>query len=126
MKTYPPGQLSIEYRSTDGKRFQRCSRCHDAHEMSPLLLRESKSTLKPIMVGNDLVGLICDSCLHVTERIIQQLFPDQHAFPFVDGRFQLLPNPRCEKGHPLIYTEDGNSMTCHQCNEDALTLTSGG
>lgn len=118
MKRYPAkGGVSIEYR-VDGKRMQRCSLCHATVEHSPLLLRVSPSEqLHPVMVGADLVGVLCQGCVPKLEMAIQHLFPDSHAFPFVDERQELMPTPRCEHGHALVFSDDGLSMVCPRDNE---------
>lgn len=127
-----PGTPSLEYRN-GAQRYQRCSRCHRERALSSLVLsteRASLQTLNPIMVGNDLVGVLCDDCVHSVERYVQSLFPDGHAFPFVDATGQLMPTPRCDDcGMPLVFGDDGSCMVCPQCDvtrdTDASELASG-
>ncbi len=111
-----PGVQALEYR-VDGKRMQRCSKCHAQREQSPLIRNASaEEQLYPIMVGQDLVGILCHECVQSTEVSIQALFPARHAFPFVDERGRLIPNPACERGHALVYSEDGRGMACPVCD----------
>ena len=111
-----PGVQALEYRK-DGRMCQRCSRCQREIAMSRLALSTNAAEhMYSIMVGQDLVGVICHECVFSTERHIQALFPDSHAFPFVDDRGQLMPTPRCENGHPLVYSQDGRGMVCDQCD----------
>lgn len=113
-----PGVQSLEYRR-DGQRWQRCSRCQAERSMSALVLTpglNAADAMYPIMVGQDLVGVLCHECVHATELHIQSLFPDRHAFPFVDDRGRLMPTPRCELGHALIYSDDGRGMVCERCD----------
>lgn len=77
------------------------------------------------MVGNDLVGVACPECVLSVERHIQAMFPDGHAFPFVNDRGELLSTPRCENGHALIYAVDGRSMVCQQCDAEHVDLPGG-
>lgn len=110
-----PGVQALEFRR-DGQRCQRCSRCQRERPLSPLVLTNAAETMYPIMVGQDLVGILCHECVMATERHIQSLFPDGHAFPFVDDRGRLMPTPRCELGHTLVYSSDGRGMVCDQCD----------
>jgi hypothetical protein len=114
-----PGTQSLEYRKGN-RRFQRCSRCQREKDMSPALVlhvdRVNASEFAPIMVGNDLVGIVCPDCVQATETHIQSMFPESHAWPFIDPMGELLPTPRCECGMPLVYTQDGRQMTCKQCD----------
>lgn len=112
-----PGVQALEYKGADGVRTQRCSRCHGERKMSALVRNLSAAEqMYPIMVGQDLVGVLCADCVYSTERHIQALFPDGHAFPFVGERGELLPTPRCEQGHALSYSDDGRGMVCTQCD----------
>lgn len=120
-----PGVPSLQFRK-DGVSTQRCSRCHRQHQQSALFVRQDPATqLQPIMVGNDLVGVLCSDCVYSVERSIQQLFPEGHAFPFVNDKGELLPAPRCELGHTLIYAADGGSMICEQCDVERVDLPGG-
>lgn len=82
------------------------------------LIRNFNATeqLYPIMVGQDLVGMLCHECVQAVEVHIQSAFPQRHAFPFVGERGELLPAPRCELGHPLVYAHDGRGMVCETCD----------
>lgn len=110
-----PGVQALEFRR-DGQRYQRCSRCQRERAMSSLVMPNAAETMYPIMVGQDLVGVLCSGCVHATELHIQSIFPDRHAFPFVDDRGRLIPTPRCELGHALVYSDDGRGMVCQQCD----------
>ena len=112
------GVQALEFRE-NGRRTQRCSRCHRKRQQRQLLLPTTGSDgldLVPIMVGQDLCGMLCADCIHSVEMHIQAVFPDRHAFPFVDSRGELLPTPRCDQGHALIYAHDGSGMVCEQCD----------
>lgn len=111
-----PGTQAIEYRK-DSLRTQRCSRCHAERQMS-VLVRNFNATeqLYPIMVGQDLVGLLCHECVQPVEVAIQRLFPGRNGFPFVGEFGELLPEPRCELGHLLVYAHDGRGMVCETCD----------
>lgn len=120
MKLRPiPGVQALEYRK-DGARTQRCSRCHRERSQSQLLVPQQSTSFNPIIVGNSLVGIVCGDCQHSIERHIQAVFPDLHAFPFVDERGRLMPNPRCENGHALVYRDDGRGMVCPECDVTPL------
>lgn len=116
--TRPTGIPAIEYRK-GARRFQRCSRCQREREISSLVLsteRVNLDSFAPVMVGQGLCGILCNDCVHSVEMHIQAIFPDRHAFPFTDAATgELLPNPRCELGHPLVYAHDGSGMVCEQC-----------
>lgn len=113
-----PGVQSLEYRK-NGLVTQRCSRCHQERSQSSLFVRPDPVTqMQPVMVGSDLVGVVCHDCVHSIEKHIQAVFPDRHAFPFVSDRGELLPTPRCELGHTLVYAADGRSMVCEQCDAE--------
>lgn len=119
MKEYPiPGVQTVQYRN-GRHRAQRCSKCHTEQADTALVLaRNHGPMMVPIMVGNDLVGILCTDCVPVVESLIQRtMFPDGHAFPFVDERGELLETPRCEKGHPLVFADDGRSMVCTREDE---------
>jgi hypothetical protein len=113
-----PGSVAIEYRN-GSLRCQRCSRCHREQQQSSLVLDAARTNalgLAPVMVGQDLIGIVCADCVQAVERHIQSVFPDGHAFPFVDAAGQLLPTPRCACGTALVWTEDGRGMACTQCD----------
>lgn len=121
------GSRALDYRK-DGKRMQRCSRCHTEHDMSrPNIydvdgkLRSPELTMAPLMVGQDLLGFICRGCFYATVRHIVSLFPDGFGFPFVDDRGRLLPPSRCEDcGTALRYSDDGLNVLCSQCDGQAV------
>lgn len=118
------GGQCINYRK-GSRTFQRCSRCQREREMSALVGLAFEKYV-PIMVGQDLLGMLCADCVHAAETHIQAIFPDRHAFPFCDERGQLLPTPRCENGHVLAYTEDGSGMVCTQCDVPELSAHGAG
>lgn len=111
-----PGAQAIEYRKGP-TRFQRCSRCQQEQAQSSLVLdTKHAATHHAVMVGPDLVGIVCAGCVAAVEQHVLGLWPDKHAFPFVDAAGQLLPTPRCEAGHALVYAHDGSGMVCEQCD----------
>lgn len=115
-----PGVQALEYR-VDGKRTQRCSKCHATREQSPLVRNlNAAEQMYPIMVGQDLVGILCHECVASMEQAIQAMFPDRHAFPFVDDRGRLMPTPVCELQHALVYSEDGRGMVCPTCDVERI------
>lgn len=110
----------------DGMRTQRCSKCHAQRSESSLLLRDQPDRFRPIMVGEYLLGLLCDECTEAFYSHVQTAFPDRHAFPFVTERGELLPNPRCELGHALVYSPDGREMLCRICDDQNGSGSLGG
>lgn len=122
------GLRSLEYRR-GGTRFQRCSRCHVERDMSAPILRDGldqvispESTMSAVMVGQDLLGFICNGCFHATAKHIVQLFPNEQGFPYVDKRGQLLPPPRCNDcGTLLAFADDGIHVLCPQCDVAGAT-----
>ena len=121
-----PGVQSLEYRR-DGQRRQRCSRCHAERSVSVLVHSQFNASdqVYPIMVGQDLVGVLCSSCVMPFETALQATFPDGQAYPWVDSRGVLMPTPRCDDGHVLVYASDGRSMVCPTCDAEHVDLPGG-
>jgi len=111
---------ALDYRKRTGGRWQRCSRCHREHELhAPLvynLSRPEPETLVPLMVGQDLMGFVCNQCFRSTCAHIASIFPDAQGFPHVDQDGMLVPTPRCECGTALQYASDGRELLCSQCD----------
>lgn len=108
---------ALEYRNAEGQRAQRCSKCHRERAQSSLVLAQrDEQQFHPIMVGQDLLGVLCSECQPDFYAHVQSAFPDFHAFPFVAHNGEALPNPRCERGHSLRYTDDGRGMVCMKCD----------
>ena len=115
------GVRALDYRR-DGRRYQRCSRCHAERDMAaPVLYRLGEETptnaMDVLMLGQNLLGFICRACVLETSRHILELFPHGHGFPFVDQHGQLQPVSRCtDCKAPLVFSNDGRTVLCPQCD----------
>lgn len=118
----PDSLRSVDYKR-NGRRFQRCSRCHTEVELlRPVIYSAdgaepiSGTGLSPILVGNELVGFICAGCRFATLQHLCSIFPNAIGFPFVDRDGYLQPHPQCpECAMPMQYTHDGTTgLVCPQ------------